>query len=40
MLEKWKSVIDKGKSFGADLTDLPKAFDCLSHDFLLAKLHA
>ena len=39
MLEKWKSAVDKGKSFDALLTDLYKAFDCLSHDFLLAKLH-
>ena len=27
MLEKWKSAVDKGKSFGALLTDLSKAFD-------------
>ena len=40
MLENWKSVIDKGKWFGAHLTNLSMAFDCLSHDFLLAKLHA
>ena len=26
MLEKWKSAVDKGKSFGALLTDLSKAF--------------
>ena len=26
MLEKWKSVVDKVKSFGALLTDLSKAF--------------
>ena len=40
MLEKWKLPVDKGKSFGAILTDLSKVFDRLLHDFLLAKLHA
>ena len=37
MLEEWKSAFDKGKSFGKLVTDLYKAFDCLS---LLAKLHS
>ena len=40
ILEKWKSAVDKGKSFSPLLTNLSKAFDCLSHDLLLGKLHA
>ena len=40
LIEKWKSVTDKGKSFGALQTDLSKDFECLPHEFLIAKLHA
>ena len=40
MLEKWKSSVDKGSSFGVLLAGLTKAFDCLSHELLIAKRHA
>ena len=40
MLEKWKSAVDNKKVFGALLTDLSKAFDCLSQDLLIEKLNA
>ena len=40
LLEKWKSSVDKGKTFGALLTDYSKTFDCLDHELLTAKLNA
>ena len=40
MLETWKEATDNNKTFGALLTDLSKAFNCLSQDLFIAKLHA
>lgn len=40
MLEKWERHVDQGKVFGALLTDLYRAFDCLPHELIIAKLSA
>ena len=40
LLEQRKKSIDQGLVFGALFTDLSKAFDCLSHELLVAKLSA
>ena len=40
MIKKWRRYLDKSKKAGVLLTDLSKAFDCLDHDHLIAKLHA
>ena len=39
MLESLENALYKGHCTGILLTDLPKAFNCISHDLLLAKLH-
>ena len=40
LIEKWEKSVDNGRAFGALFTDLSKAFDRLSHEFLIAKLDA
>ena len=39
-IEKWEEAVDQDQFFGVSLTDLSKAFECLSHDLLIAKLHS
>ena len=40
MIEMWKKALDERKVAGAILTDLSKAFDCINHELLIAKLAA
>jgi hypothetical protein len=40
LLNSWQSSLDDGKLVGTILMDLSKAYDCLPHDLLIAKLAA
>ena len=40
MIGKWRKSLDAGGAFGALLTDLSKAFDCLPYELLIAEHHA
>ena len=39
LIEKCRKVLDKRGFAGLLLTDLPKTFDCIDHELLIAKLH-
>ena len=40
LIKKWKKSVDNGGTFGALITNLSKAFLCLPHELLIAKLDA
>ena len=39
-MERWKEELDKRNVVGGLLADLSKAFGCLNHELLIAKLEA
>jgi len=40
LLNNWQKSIDSSGFVGAILMDLSKAYDCISHELLIAKLEA
>ena len=40
LIEEWRDKLDQNLMVGAILMDLSKAFDCIPHDLLIAKLEA
>ena len=40
LIFNWQNCLDKSGLVGTILMDLSKAFDCLPHDLIIAKLHA
>ena len=40
LVEEWRERLDENFVVGAVLTDLSKAFNCIVHDLLIAKLAA